>query len=400
MNYLITLIVLLLPFRILSQEFSKLPTYNLEERDFSFLKPILENKKIVLLGEMTHGDGTTFQLKTEVVKYLHEQLGYNVLALENGMYSFLSWREKLNAEEAEFEDIFKSIPYQWSQSNEMKDLFSYLSENPNLIFTGFDSYDDYLYEDQFLVQIDSLVGEYGIESYGGFIEDFRFLQKHRASKAPGKNRMEAFEGFLKQLSEALYQCDAQNCSFWMRVIDGLRTQSAAWWNLKDDKRKNAWVQNPRDSTMALNIRWLFNEEFKDEKIIVWAANFHVANNVSSAIERHKFFQNGGVKTTGEYLKGFFGDACFSIGTISFKGTYAIPSEGIIQNINSKSKKTLEYYLSKSNNTAFVNFVNNKDFKPFVMSGVVPYLEQKENWGNVYDGVFFIKEMKAATYPDR
>lgn len=40
-----------------------------------------------MLGEMTHGDGATFKLKTEIVKYLHEELGFNVLILEDGMYS-------------------------------------------------------------------------------------------------------------------------------------------------------------------------------------------------------------------------------------------------------------------------------------------------------------------------
>ncbi len=42
---------------------------------------------MVLLGEQHHGDGATFQAKTRLVKYLHEQKGFNVLVWESDVYT-------------------------------------------------------------------------------------------------------------------------------------------------------------------------------------------------------------------------------------------------------------------------------------------------------------------------
>ena len=47
-------------------------------KDFRFLDKPLEDVEIVLLGEISHGDGKTFTVKTELIKYLHKNLGFKV----------------------------------------------------------------------------------------------------------------------------------------------------------------------------------------------------------------------------------------------------------------------------------------------------------------------------------
>ena len=54
--------------------------------DYSFLKDILKEKKIVLLGEQTHGEGSVFEEKIDLIQYLHEELNYNIIAFESGLY--------------------------------------------------------------------------------------------------------------------------------------------------------------------------------------------------------------------------------------------------------------------------------------------------------------------------
>ena len=39
-----------------------------------------------MLGEHPYDDGTTFVAKTRLVRFLHEQMGFNVLAFESGLY--------------------------------------------------------------------------------------------------------------------------------------------------------------------------------------------------------------------------------------------------------------------------------------------------------------------------
>jgi erythromycin esterase-like protein len=44
---------------------------------------------IVLLGEPSHGDGGAMQMKTRLVKYLHEQKGFDVLLFEADLYAIM-----------------------------------------------------------------------------------------------------------------------------------------------------------------------------------------------------------------------------------------------------------------------------------------------------------------------
>ena len=52
------------------------------DQDFSDLEPlkaVLADKRIVLLGERTHGDGAAFLAKTRLIKFLHQEMGFDVL---------------------------------------------------------------------------------------------------------------------------------------------------------------------------------------------------------------------------------------------------------------------------------------------------------------------------------
>ena len=59
------------------------------DEDFSDLMPLVQvigKARVVQLGEATHGDGSTFLAKGRLVRFLHQVMGFDVLAWESGIF--------------------------------------------------------------------------------------------------------------------------------------------------------------------------------------------------------------------------------------------------------------------------------------------------------------------------
>lgn len=54
-------------------------------QDLEMLKPLLQDKRFVFLGESSHGVAEFNLAKTRLIQFLHQELGYNVLAFESGL---------------------------------------------------------------------------------------------------------------------------------------------------------------------------------------------------------------------------------------------------------------------------------------------------------------------------
>jgi hypothetical protein len=57
--------------------------FSVDFSDLQFLKPLLEGKRIVLLGEAAHGVAESNWAKVRLIKFLHEQMGFDVVAFES-----------------------------------------------------------------------------------------------------------------------------------------------------------------------------------------------------------------------------------------------------------------------------------------------------------------------------
>lgn len=109
--------------------------------DLSFLKEKVKDKRIVLLGESTHGAKEINQSKVRMIKYLHEEMGYDVIAFETGFAEANAVNQNLDQFTA-LQAMKKSLYGVW-HTEEILELFQYIKDQKEkgtpLILTGFDA---------------------------------------------------------------------------------------------------------------------------------------------------------------------------------------------------------------------------------------------------------------------
>lgn len=115
-----------------------------DDEDFTDLEPLretLEGVRLVWLGEADHGSGSDFLAKTRLVKFLHRELGFDVLALEAPIYDAAVGWDRLRARASPGEAFLLGAAT-WAGATQMRPLVAYLAEQARgarpLELAGFD----------------------------------------------------------------------------------------------------------------------------------------------------------------------------------------------------------------------------------------------------------------------
>ena len=248
--------------------------------DYHFLDNSLKNKKMVLLGEMTHMYDDIFEMKARMVEYLHQKLGFSTIAMESSMYDL--WKMNQTGFTPElFNDAIWEV---WSNSNSFQRLVKYIEKN-NLKVIGFDSQVNHvksfteellnyldsnqigllLDEDDFAIQIEEILSNVSFPE-----DDLNFT---------------AFADELNRILEVIENKDLTGCDNynWYQFIKNLQASAKdAYYNNSEIRSMDFGNKNHnfRDFQMADNLL-TYSSRFPNEKIIVWADNIHVIKNMNS-----------------------------------------------------------------------------------------------------------------------
>lgn len=272
----------------------------------------LKGKKLVLLGEFTHGAKEIFENRNDLIHYLHKKMDFNVILFETGIGELLhpDWnRDTLSAGQ-----MTNNLIGSW-RTKEFKSLMGYVQKE-DIAIAGFDvqrsgrSFQKILHEIAVEKNIDTAL-------YVQLEQEFGRIQRKLRNRKTVYNTIAAptqqliadykalhFEFIKKQANARLPKCLLVSKTLENRIA--FMEYMLQWLNDKNWRQR--WTA--RDSMMASNVRWLANHIYPNQKLIVIAHNFHIAH------------YNENEKVMGAFLKKKYGKDMYALGVLAGGGSYA------------------------------------------------------------------------------
>lgn len=303
--------------------------------DLDFLSAKLKGVQVVQLGEATHGGAEFYRLKTKLVRYLHEKLGYNILAIEAGMIETglaNHQRSKLTANEFLEATLFAN--YRWKET---LPLFEYLKSQPDLKLIGIDpqfSSDELLtlsrdlikpYDAILAAEAEKRLGEgYAFMGKTGQPDDFR---RQRDSYLAW---LKDFEARLGKYSPKPF--DREDWATLRRGVAGLQM----YWNYEPETPPLTRFEL-RDTLMYQNLR----AQIGKDKAILWAHNGHIGKGL-------------GYPIVGDHLRKSLGSKTYALGLFAQKGEFfqhwtntVLPWQTAVDGLEAQLPKTGEAWFMET-----------------------------------------------------
>lgn len=386
-------------------------------RDLQYLRETLKDKRVVLLGEQSHREGATFEAKSRLVRYLHQELGYDLLVFESGFYDNYKAYQTVTKQNSAESPLKESIFSIWSSAKEVELLLQYVhavSQANPLLIAGFDFQEGPIFSEFFVPDLQQVLArneailksdyeiiqqvidggvEFIVESQADSIEFFnvasRISKGLSAVESPDNTLHSAMirHTFASWLSYVRYQIDRQNDVF-------------------------IAVQNPRDLQMAKNLIFLSNL-YPKRKIIAWGASYHFAKTIEASLKdplTQKFVHAmdslekidsptdlevdlAGAVPMGEILHEHFESSLFSMAFSTYQGQYGMLGMKAypLRPIQPPAGSVEAALISGDLSIGYVDLASWPSNRWFYSSalGNIPLLG---SWSKMFDGIFFISDM--------
>jgi erythromycin esterase len=284
--------------------------------DLAFLETALAGKRIVQLGESSHGAREFNLMKVRVIKYMHERLGYDVLAFESSLMACHLLSSSIPTSSETPAQLTKGCIFGVWHTEELAELFRYIKSTHAtarpLRITGFDiqassGLDN---RDAMTNWVVKLTEEVSPGSASQVTSAIRLIYSQLSSAGTSTTGIDTTAAPVV----ALLKTGAERASadrrheFETAILAFRALQNRR--NYDNEQKQNASNQNTRERGMAEAITGLAERAYPNEKIMVWAHNAHIANNVE---------YYAGVPPMGAYLKKIWGDQLFTLGLFMLRG---------------------------------------------------------------------------------
>ncbi|QZT35947.1 erythromycin esterase family protein [Halosquirtibacter xylanolyticus] len=350
----------------------------------------LKNKQVILIGDATHGERAVMEFNIHFIKFLHEEMGYNTIAFESGLYDLYRAQKNIDEGEEVGEEITNSVFSIWASTDIFQELIQYIRNNKSEIqIIGFDSQFTGGYStNDFVNDLKSLLNKHHKEEdidyellkkvFTNFGTIFDTKLSHEDFRTFGKN--------LKRITKCLKNIKgegSEDLELWIQFIESTETMARDYYENHpgsvSPKEFKAYMSNNRDLQMAKNLLFHLSQH-PNEKVVCWGASTHFANDLSST-KNKELLQ---YKPMGRHLKNQLEDRIFSYAPIIGSGEYGAFGEE--SNIGRLSENSIEYKLMKEGAPYQWIDLNNKGL---FESYAIEHTRLSAEWSDVFDAFIYI-----------
>lgn len=367
-----------------------------DNTDLQFLKKEIGENKIIWLGENSHSVKDINVIKLRLIKFLHEEMGFDVIVFESGI-SNCALSNMAKSQLNPFEFLYTSLIGYW-RTIENCDLMEYISKNEMQI-SGMDPNYKARYLPkrgyQYIFSNNKNIADqyYKLDSIGSYYyldlsklfhsKDKQFKKENSAELIATKDSL--INGY-KRLLRNISRDDLNDSIRDGKTLDLLKFTLQN--NIIDLNRditqfedvESFWLTNSeRDSLMAFNLSYLVDSIYTDRKVIVWAHNMHIKNDHINVTKHPKMFN-----TISYYLPKHLKEKSFTIGIYGDQMKKNCSKNSLFRISRKMGIGSYFLNLNKLNRNDYPDYWTNTKFRTCNDSRI--YI-----LGELYDGFIYLSE---------
>jgi erythromycin esterase-like protein len=361
-----------------------------DNSDLKVLNAVLKDNRIIMLGENVHSDGATMQAKSRLIKYFHENLGYNVVLYETGQYDTWIMNEEMKNHSLKVPSASiggLGLFDFWWDNRETQPLINYYqktktSASPievggfDIQFSGIELYDrrakllrDFLSKNSIDLKPFPLLNK-------NLNQISNFIYKGFAGRTLSGNQKKDFLNEITRLEEVVSKLEKTSENrIYTRYLHDMRNNFDKAWKYESGSMQSMHF---RDSLMAKNLIYQIDSVYQGQKIIVWCANLH-----TFASRYSKDYL-----PLGAYIKSKYGKSSYMVDFSSYSKNNKTgtpmdrPGKLAIEN-TFHATKTPYFFIDLRSIPE--SSVLKKEFVSTINQGT----DQKKAWSRFFDGIFYI-----------
>lgn len=311
-----------------------------DHSDLMPLKDMIGGRRIVALGEGTHGTSEFFKMKHRIVRFLAEEMGFTVFAIEANMPEAREVNKYVLTGEGDPRKALSGLYFWTWDTGEVLAMIEWmkdfnLSGKGRMEFYGFDMQ----FPDVAMANVREFVDKADPDFVASLEEDYGRVKEITKSMRTMRDRSKIDFGKWHDAAKAVYMHLKTRRDKYAESIDALEVD----WAVQDAlvvlqaAEANMQEKQSRDKSMADNLEWILAHTPPGSKVVTWAHNGHVSKNL------------GTFKSMGHYLSQSHGDDMIVFGFAFHEGEYtAVGKNGInVYGTSPSEPGSVEWFLKSS-----------------------------------------------------